>query len=94
VGPGEEPKRYLVDGQQPLLYLLERLHCGTKLSLMEFRYGDSYNSIDEQALAAEHWLVDNHGHRLRGVESSKHRFTLYAKAIRDRIRKNGDAIPP
>ena len=46
VGKGDDNKKYNVDGQQPFLYMLERDHCGTKLSLMEFWYGDSYqNSI-------------------------------------------------
>jgi len=59
VGKGDEKKQYHVNGEQPFLYMLERDHCATKLSLMEFYYGDSYNSIDEQALAAECWLVDD-----------------------------------
>ena len=94
VGKGNQSKRYHVDGEQALLYMLERDHCSTKLSLMEFMYGDSYNSICEQVLAAERWLVDHHGHRLRSIGRFSHRFQEYADAIKQRIIANGDAIPP
>jgi hypothetical protein len=94
VGQGEESKRYKVSGQQALLYMLERDHCATKLSQMEFAYGDSYNSIDEQALAAERWLVTNHGHRLEDLAAFSDRFGIYAEAIRKRITANHDQVPP
>ena len=94
VGKGDPSKCYDVDGQQAFLFMLQRDHCGTKLSLMEFFYGYSYNSISEQALAAERWLVDNHLGRLQNLGFYRNRFELYAAAIRNRIRQNGHEIPP
>ncbi|KAJ1399792.1 hypothetical protein B484DRAFT_438124 [Ochromonadaceae sp. CCMP2298] len=94
VGKGAENKRYNVDGEQPFLYMLERDHCATKYSMMEFTFGDSYNGACEQALAAERWLVDNHAHRLLDLDFYADRFPMYAAAIRKRIDENGDQIPP
>lgn len=93
IGRGADSKKYEVESEQPFLYMLERDHCGTKLSLMEFTYGDSYNSIGEQALAAERWLVDTHGHRLSNLGAFVDRFPMYAEAIRNRIEVN-DPLPP
>jgi hypothetical protein len=94
VGKGDQAKRYNVEGEQPFLYMLERDHCATKYALIEFWCGDSYNSTCEQSLAAERWLVDNHGHRLLNLDFYADRFPMYAAAISARILQNGDQVPP
>ena len=60
---------------------------------MEFTYGDSYNSICEQVLAAKRWLVGNHSLRLTNIQAFYNRFPSYSAAIQVRIQKNGDQIP-
>jgi hypothetical protein len=93
-GTGAAPKQYYVDGEQALLFMLERDHCATKYSIMEFVYGTSYNSICEQTLAAERWLVDTHRHRLEDLAFFQTRFALYAERIRHKIESRYDDVPP
>jgi hypothetical protein len=93
-GRGQPSKQYMIDGEQPFLYMLERDHCATKYSLLEFWAGDSHNSICEQALAAERWMVEAHKFRLLNLAFFVPRFPSYAAAIRRRIEHNGDAVPP
>ena len=93
-GRGDPSKQYQVDGEQAFLYMLEREHCASKYSMLEFTYGDSWNSICEQSLAAERWLVDNHEHRLHDLGFFVNLFPAYAQCIRRRIERNGDIVPP